>query len=232
MFDVEQILTGAQRSLQAADFLDVLRALVSAFVFAQILAWTYEASYRGLSYSRGFGHALVLICIAAAILVQTMAHSLIAGIGLFGVLSMIRFRATLKAPRDLVFVLGAATIGTACGVGSNLVAGLGTAVFSVVALYLHSSPFGSKQRFDGVLRFRIDSNSSEVSSRLEALLERYCRRHLLLSVTEVAQGSRIEHTYQVKFWRDARQDELLRALKAEFQAADARLLLQEATLEY
>ncbi len=46
-----------------------LTALVGSFVFGQVLAWTYERTYRGLSYSRGFSHTLVLVCIAASILV-------------------------------------------------------------------------------------------------------------------------------------------------------------------
>ncbi|MBW1879477.1 MAG: hypothetical protein JRJ84_14025, partial [Deltaproteobacteria bacterium] len=58
-----------------------LRALVAAFVFGQVLAWTYERTYRGLSYSRGFSHTLVLVCIAASILVLAMQYSLLAGIG-------------------------------------------------------------------------------------------------------------------------------------------------------
>jgi len=33
-----------------------LTALVASFVFGQVLAWTYERTYRGLSYSRGFSH--------------------------------------------------------------------------------------------------------------------------------------------------------------------------------
>ncbi len=35
---------------------------------------------------RGFSHAIVLICVSATILVLAMQHSLLAGLGLFGVL--------------------------------------------------------------------------------------------------------------------------------------------------
>ena len=36
-------------------------------MFGQLIAWTYERTYQGLSYSRGFSHTLVLVCIAATI---------------------------------------------------------------------------------------------------------------------------------------------------------------------
>ena len=68
----------------------------------------------------------------AKILVLSMHHSVLAGLALFGVLSMIRFRTDLKTPRDLVFVMGAACVGVACGVGAMLEAALGASVFCAV----------------------------------------------------------------------------------------------------
>jgi hypothetical protein len=213
--------------LAQGGWVDPLTALVGAFVFGQLLAWTYELTFRGLSYSRGFSHAIVLVCVSAGILVLAMQHSLLAGLGLFGVLSMIRFRSDLKTPRDLVFVMGAACIGVACGVGAIVVATVGAAMFSGVALYLQLGPFGSRIRYDGVLRFRVPSQSD--AADLGRLLERYCLRQTQLSVGE-SNGSR-EHVYQVKLLR-RRDHELLQALREELGADDARLLLQDAASEY
>ena len=122
-------------------------ALVAAFVFGQLLAWTYEFTFEGLSYSRGFSHTIVLVCLSAGILVLAMQHSLLAGLGLFGILSMIRFRTDLKTPRDLVFVMGGACVGVACGVGAIVTATVGAVIFSLVSLYLSFSPFGARSRF-------------------------------------------------------------------------------------
>ena len=108
----------ADQWLAAGGWMDPLTAMVAAFVLGQILAWTYEFTFAGMSYSRSFSHAIVLVCLSAAILVQAMQHSWLAGLGLFGILSMIRFRTDLKTPRDLVYVMGAACVGVACGVGA------------------------------------------------------------------------------------------------------------------
>jgi len=208
-----------------------LTALVAAFVFGQVLAWTYEFTYTGLSYSRGFSHTVVLVCLSASILVLAMQHSLLAGLGLFGILSMIRFRTDLKTPRDLVFVMGAACVGVAAGVGASMVATLGTAMFSAVAIYLYTGPFGSRDRFDGVLRFRVPA-TLQVEPQIAELLHRHCRRQNLLSVTETAQGADREHVYQVKFFRKSDRVDLLTELRDGLDAHDTRLLLQEATSEY
>ena len=231
MFDFESTWQGLQASTQSLAWLEPIKGLLAAFVFGQIISWAYQSTYRGLSYSRGFGQTLVLTTIAAAILVLSMSHSLIAGIGLFGVLSMIRFRVTLKAPRDLVFVMGAATIGTACGVHAILAATTGTLVFALVALYLHHGAFGARVHFDGVLRFRLNANN-DATDQLKSILNDFCKRYELLSVAEVAQGTRVEHAYQVQFWKRAEREDLLAQLRSQLDASDARLLLQEATLEY
>lgn len=208
-----------------------LGSLLGAFVFGQVLAWTYERTYRGLSYSRGFSHTLVLVCISASILVLAMHFSLLAGLGLFGILSMIRFRTDLKTPRDLVFVMGAATVGVASGVGAMLEASMGTAVFALVSLYLYTGPFGSRVRFDGVLRFRlpIDIDAEPVLARL---LRKHCRQRHLLSTAELDEGTQREHVYQVKFFADRDRDELIDSLRTELQANETRLMLQDATSEY
>jgi len=212
-------------------WVDPLAALIAAFVFGQVLAWTYEFTFQGLSYSRGFTHTIVLVCLSAAILVLAMQHSILAGLGLFGVLSMIRFRVDLKTPRDLVFVMGSACVGVACGVAAIAVACLGAVSFSAVTLYLHLGPFGSRVRFDGVLRFRVAADSDS-DVQIRRLLRQHCRRQTLLSLGQAAQGSALEHVYQVKFYRDRDREALLAALREEFSAHDTQLLLQDATSEY
>ncbi len=229
--NLEEVRAYADAIIMGRSWVHPLSALLGAFVFGQIMAWTYERTYRGLSYSRGFSHTLVLVCISASILVLAMQFSLLAGLGLFGVLSMIRFRTDLKTPRDLVFVMGAATVGVASGVGAMLEAAMGTAVFSVVSLYLYTGPFGSRTRFDGVLRFRLPIEV-EVEPALTRLLRRHCRQRHLLSTAEIAEGTLREHVYQVKFFRERDREDLITSLRTDFSANETRLMLQDATSEY
>ncbi len=206
-------------------------SLLAAFVFSQALAWVYERTYVGLSYSRGFSHTLVLVCIAASVLVLAMSHSLVAGIGLFGVLSMIRFRTDLKTSRDLVFVMGAAALGVTTGVGAWMVGVLGTAMLCAVALYLAAGPFGSRTRFDGVLRFNVEP-SPEVESKIQDLLDEFCRRSVLLSTVDLDSGRLAEQMYQVKFFSAADRTALLEGLRDDARAQETRLMLQDSTSEY
>ena len=208
-----------------------LSSLIGAFVFGQLLAWTYERTYVGLSYSRGFSHTLVLVSICAAILVLSMSYSLFAGLGLFGVLSMIRFRTDLKTSRDLVFVMGSACLGVACGVGAWEVAVLGGGLFSAVSMYLAAGPFGSRTRFDGVLRFQVNG-LADPEPEMARVLDEYCRRTALLSSVQLEGGEFVEHIYQVKFFRKSDRTKILNALRERLEAHDTRLMLQDSSAEY
>ena len=185
----------------------------------------------GLSYSRGFSHTLVLVSICAAILVLSMSYSLFAGLGLFGVLSMIRFRTDLKTSRDLVFVMGSACLGVACGVGAWEVAVLGGGLFSAVSMYLAAGPFGSRTRFDGVLRFQVNC-LADTEPEMARVLDEYCRRNALLSSVQLDGGQFVEHVYQVKFFRRSDRTKILNALRERLQAHDTRLMLQDSSAEY
>lgn len=229
--DLESIGGLVDQLVGSEVWVEPLIALCAAFVFGQILAWSYEFTFQGLSYSRGFSHTIVLVCMAASILVLAMQHSLVAGLGLFGVLSMIRFRSDLRTPRDLVFVMGSACVGVAAGVGAIASASLGALAFSAATLYLHLGPFGSRVRYDGVLRFRVPA-AMEIEKGLQRLLDLHCRRQVLLSVGDIADGAAREHTYQVKFFRKRDREALLMGLRENFSAEDAQLMLQDATSEY
>ncbi len=55
-----QLLLWTNEWLAAGGWTDPTLALVAAFVFGQVLAWAYETTFHGLSYSRGFSHTIAL----------------------------------------------------------------------------------------------------------------------------------------------------------------------------
>jgi hypothetical protein len=125
--------------------------------------------------------------------------------------------------------MGGATVGIACGVSALAAAAAGTIAFALVALYMHLGAFGSRERFDGVIRFRLPAS---VDVNLASVLDSHCRTHVMLSLGDVAAGAQVEHAYQVKFRRDEDRERLVAALHSECRAADIVLLLQETGIEY
>ena len=160
----------------------VLLALLLAFVLGSVMAWTYMLTHSGLSYSRSFVQSLVLlpIILAIAMMVLTMANSLVIAFGLMGAVAIVRFRNVLKDTRDTAFLLLGLVIGLAVGTGGFEVAMVGTAVVCAVTVMLHYTAFGSRHRFDLILSFRL-AGGAQALDEVTPLLERHCRRTVLAS---------------------------------------------------
>ena len=93
-------------NLSRPDIVDWRTALISitlAFALAQAVAFVYMRTFRGLSYSRTLVQGMALASIVTCMLMLAIGNSIAAGIGIAGGLSIIRFRTTMRDPRDMVF---------------------------------------------------------------------------------------------------------------------------------
>jgi uncharacterized membrane protein YhiD involved in acid resistance len=206
-----------------------LWSLSLAFVLGTVVAWVYELTYQGLSYSRTFVHSLALGGLLSALVMLAIGNDIARGLGLMGALSVVRFRASLKEPRDLLFMFASLGVGVACGVQSYPVAAIGTAVFCVAAVYTSWSSFGSRLQFDAVLRLVLPVNPA-LGERLEKLLEQHCANHALLNLRDLGGGSQ-EHAYQLKLTDPKERATLLAEVGKLEGASGITFLAQDRTVE-
>ncbi len=225
------VLLGMFGSGGRVTVVDAAISMLASFVVGQLLGWVYEVTYTGLSYSRRFSDMLTLLTTVCSAFVLISRQSLIVGLGLMAVLSIIRFRTNVKAPSDLIFVLASATFGLGCGLQALEASLIGFLAFVAFALFINWGSLGSRQRFDAVVKLRT-LGAADDAAQLEAILERHCLRSVLLSSSEISHGELLEHSYQVKLLRPAERQALLTALRGAPQVHDVRLLLQEVNLEY
>lgn len=208
----------------------MVSSLLISFLLSTLLAWTYQRTFQGLSYSRSFVQALVLSSIVTNMAMLAIGDSLTRGLGMMGALAMIRFRTNLRDHRDMIFIFCALAIGISSGVYRWEVAFLGTTFFCLFAYALFLSPFSATTRFDGLLRFQMTQEKGAQSS-LEEILAKHCRVFALITLREQARGLEMDYAYQVKLKGEVRQSQLLAALKEIPSVRGASLLLQEATVE-
>jgi uncharacterized membrane protein YhiD involved in acid resistance len=205
-----------------------LASLLLSLGLAMLIAWTYAATYQGLAYLREFQHTLVLAGIVATIVLLAIGNEIARGVGLVGALTLIRFRSTLKDPRDLAFAFAALGVGVASGARAYHAAVLGTAVFMAAAYYISWSSFGARSPFDAVLRLCVPSDS-ERQQPLRDLLRQHCRSFALVQLRE-AGDTRQEHVYHLRLVDAHSQPGLLRDLTAVRGVEEVSLLLHDGPL--
>lgn len=94
-------------------------------------------------------HALLLMTVAAAMVVIVIGDSMARAFGVVGLGSFIRFRSSIKDPRDVVLFFLAIGTGMACGLGSVPVAGVGvTVVWATLVVLDRVTPVEEPVRAD------------------------------------------------------------------------------------
>lgn len=210
--------------------ISIVYALMLAFVLGTVIAVLYIKTFQGLSYSRNFIHCLVLCPVVTAVAMQAIGDNLARGLGMVGAISLLRFRSSLKDPRDMFFLFASLATGVACGVHSYSIGVIGVIGYVLSVVVLAQTPFGDSNQFDGIVRFNFPS-SLRNSKDLELLLNQYCRQFALVTIRENAQGDRLDYAYQIKMKKGQRAEDFLQRLKELDSVKGVNLMFQEATVE-
>ncbi len=209
---------------------NALLSLLTALALGQAIGAVYMWTFRGLSYTRSFVFAVVTGSVITCTLMLAIGNSLAAGIGIAGGMALIRFRTSMRDPRDLIFVLASLSAGIACGLKAWGPAIIGSAIFIAGAVIFTYSDFGARERADGLLRVQIPARP-ESERRLADVLGRYTRSFALVTLREAAQGEAMQHAYQVRLRSAADRTPLLLELERLEGTRDISLLMQEPTVE-
>ncbi len=204
--------------------------ILLAFVLSTLIAFVYQKTFRGLSYSRNYVQSIVLISIISAVVIQSVGDSLSRGIGIMAAMSIIRFRTNFKDPRDTLFLFASLTAGISCGAYAFPVAIIGTLGFSIATIILYYSPLGPNSYFDGMLRFSLVANTKQ-QKQLEQLMNDYCKSFALVTLREISQGHRLDYAYHIKIRKNKTHEGFMSALTSINDLQGLSLMMQESTVD-
>ncbi len=204
--------------------------LLVAFLLGQLIAWVYVFTHRGLSYSRAQVQSLILLALIVTTVMLAVGNNLARAFGLFGALSLVRFRTPIKDARDTAFLFMSVGVGIGAGTQNLVIAVVGTGVMCAVAVYLHWTRFGAQFTHDALLRFTLPS-APDGEARLREILTRYCRHFALVHMREPGPGAPLEYSYQITLRDPQGQSALLGALQQLDQLSGLSLLAQDDEAE-
>ncbi|HTD66549.1 MAG TPA: DUF4956 domain-containing protein [Candidatus Limnocylindria bacterium] len=122
--------------------------LLMAFSIGHVVSWVYMLTHAGLSYSRSFVNALILMPTIVALVMNVLSNNLIMAFGMMAVFAVVRFRNILRDTLDTVYVLTVIVLGMACGSQKFTTAIAGCALIVGTMLYLWMAMYGSRHRYD------------------------------------------------------------------------------------
>ncbi len=210
--------------------LTLVYSVVLSFFCSLLIAFTYKQTFQGLSYSRNMIQAMILGSCATCIVMYSIGDSLARGMGMMGALAILRFKSSIKDTRDMIFVFAALGIGIACGTSSYRVALIGTIGYCIIAVAINKLPFTREANFDGLLRFNME-NDPEDTELLKSILKNNCKQFALVTLRDLAQGSRLDYAYQVKLKSTIDQTTFIQTLSKLRTIKGLSLLMQDTTVE-
>lgn len=185
-----------------------LLVITGAVALAIPVAWTYMVTKR-LRFDPGLVRSVVILPIAVAGIVLVVKNSLAIAFSLAGIVAAVRFRNTLKDPRDAVFVFLTIAIGIAAGVHALDVALVVSIGFNIAVLVLWTfqvgSLYGGAYGRTGVLSI---GDASLLAAQTSAA-RRSIRRQLLDRALDMKiDGILLVHTTDPEMARHSVQDAL------------------------
>ena len=124
-------------TLDTSSFVANLFVAALLSVIIQIFYLKYSTT---LSSKFEFSKNFVILGITTTIVITIIKSSLALSLGLVGALSIVRFRAAIKEPEELVFLFLIISTGLGCGAGQIKIISIGI-LFSLISIFLYSKFF-------------------------------------------------------------------------------------------
>ena len=198
------------QSIQIDIYSFIISLLLSA-ILALLVKYVYLKCAMTLSNKSYFSDLFVPLSITTTLVITVIKFSLALSLGLVGALSIVRFRAAIKEPEELIYLFLIIGIGLACGANQYMI-GISATIFIIIILFIfskirRSDIHMSDTKSINVLQLEIKNKSISLQKIIK-ILEKDS------SYLNLKSSTILENTEIYLFWVEFKNK------KAEFKAID------------
>ena len=113
---------------------DTLISLVLAYAMGMFIYFIYKKTYQGVVFSRSFGVSLVALTMISTFIILAVTSNVVLSLGMVGALSIVRFRAAIKDPLDIVYLFWSVGVGIVLGACMYPLAVIGSLIVGLILL--------------------------------------------------------------------------------------------------
>lgn len=126
--------------------MDTLIGMLFALVIGLFVFMVYKKTFNGVMYSSGFSLTLVGLALVTTLIIMAVTSNVVLSLGMVGALSIVRFRAAIREPMEIVYLFWAIAAGIVIGAGMIPLAMIGSAIIGVVLILfanrkVHENPY-------------------------------------------------------------------------------------------
>lgn len=125
---------------------DTLVGMLFAIVISLFIFVVYKKTFNGVMYSSGFALTLVGLSLVTTLVIMAVTSNVVLSLGMVGALSIVRFRAAIKEPIEIVYLFWSIAAGIVIGAGLIPLAVIGSAIIGVILILfanrrIHENPY-------------------------------------------------------------------------------------------
>ncbi len=125
---------------------DTLMGMMFALVIGLFIFVVYKKTFNGVMYSTGFAMTLVGLSLVTTLVIMAVTSNVVLSLGMVGALSIVRFRAAIKEPVEIVYLFWAIAVGIVIGAGMIPLAVIGSVIIGVILILfanrrIHDNPY-------------------------------------------------------------------------------------------
>lgn len=162
-----------------------------SFLLGLFIFQIYKKTYQSVVYTKSFNTSLVMMTMITSLVIMAVTSNIILSLGMVGALSIVRFRAAIKDPMDIVFMFWAIATGIVTGAGLYVLAVVGSLAIGVI-LYVFSLNTKTDSPYLLIIGFGESDEEKEVLSLIKTNVQRYIVR------SKTVEPGRIELTVDLR----------------------------------
>ena len=182
-------------NITSISMLDMIIALILAFLLGLFIFFIYKKSYSGVMYSASFGVTLIALALITTLLIMTVVSNIVLSLGMVGALSIVRFRTAIKEPMDIAFLFWSIAVGIVLAAGLIPLAVFGSLFIGIILLI-----FSKRKTMDSPYILIIHCTNSEQEKNIKDYIASNVKRMNLKSKSVNAEH--IELNYEIRLKDD------------------------------
>lgn len=123
--------------------IDTLIGMAFALVIGLFIFVIYKKTFSGIMYSTGFAMSLVGLSLVTTLVIMAVTSNVVLSLGMVGALSIVRFRAAIKEPMEIVFLFWSLATGIVIGAGMIPLAVIASLIIGVILLVFANRKLGN-----------------------------------------------------------------------------------------
>ncbi len=171
--------------------LDVLIGMLFALVIGLFIFVIYKKTFNGIMYSTGFAMSLIGLTLVTTLVIMAVTSNVVLSLGMVGALSIVRFRAAIKEPMEIVFLFWSLAVGIVIGAGMIPLAVIGSVIIGVILVLFANVKFK-----DTPYILIVNCANEQAESGALSLIEKSVAKYAVKSKTVSAGG--IELTAEIR----------------------------------